>query len=115
MSRRHLSPHAVQAECIPQAILGQDMLVQAKAGTGKTAVFLLGILQQLEPVAGQVGAVIVAHTRELAHQINLDARKLAKYLLPEIKTLVIFGGCHAQTTPHGSVWGSVPLPPEPQT
>lgn len=44
----------VQHECIPQAILGMDVLCQAKSGMGKTAVFVLATLQQLEPVTGQV-------------------------------------------------------------
>lgn len=44
----------VQHECIPQAILGMDILCQAKSGMGKTAVFVLATLQQIEPVEGQV-------------------------------------------------------------
>ncbi|PNJ03572.1 DDX39B isoform 6, partial [Pongo abelii] len=47
-------PSEVQHECIPQAILGMDVLCQAKSGMGKTAVFVLATLQQLEPVTGQV-------------------------------------------------------------
>ena len=46
---------SVQHECIPQAILGMDILCQAKSGMGKTAVFVLATLQQIEPVNGQVG------------------------------------------------------------
>lgn len=45
---------AVQHECIPQAILGMDVICQAKSGMGKTAVFVISTLQQLEPVDGQV-------------------------------------------------------------
>lgn len=44
---------AVQHECIPQAILGMDVICQAKSGMGKTAVFVISSLQQLEPVDGQ--------------------------------------------------------------
>ena len=52
----HLYPFvSVQHECIPQAILGMDVICQAKSGMGKTAVFVLATLQQLEPVDGQVG------------------------------------------------------------
>lgn len=47
----------VQHECIPQAILGMDVICQAKSGMGKTAVFVLATLQQLEPVDGQVGNI----------------------------------------------------------
>jgi ATP-dependent RNA helicase UAP56/SUB2 len=47
-------PSEVQHESIPQAILGTDIVCQAKSGMGKTAVFVLATLQQLEPVDGQV-------------------------------------------------------------
>ncbi|XP_023616076.1 ATP-dependent RNA helicase DDX39A-like [Myotis lucifugus] len=47
-------PSEVQHQCIPQAILGMDVLCQAKSGMGKTAVFVLATLQQIEPVNGQV-------------------------------------------------------------
>ena len=43
---------SVQDECIPQAILGMDVICQAKSGMGKTAVFVIATLQQLEPVDG---------------------------------------------------------------
>lgn len=59
----------VQHECIPQAILGMDVICQAKSGMGKTAVFVLSTLQQIEPVAGQVAALVLCHTRELAYQV----------------------------------------------
>ena len=42
-------PSEVQHECIPHAILGMDIVGQAKSGMGKTAVFVLATLQQLEP------------------------------------------------------------------
>lgn len=61
----------MQHECIPQAILGMDVLCQAKSGMGKTAVFVLSTLQQIEPVAGQVAALVLCHTRELAYQVGL--------------------------------------------
>ncbi|KAL0709903.1 hypothetical protein Bca4012_016881 [Brassica carinata] len=59
----------VQHECIPQAILGMDVICQAKSGMGKTAVFVLSTLQQIEPTPGQVSALILCHTRELAYQV----------------------------------------------
>ncbi len=61
---------AVQHECIPQAILGMDVICQAKSGMGKTAVFVLSTLQQIEPVTGQVAALVLCHTRELAYQVD---------------------------------------------
>lgn len=64
---------SVQHECIPQAILGMDVICQAKSGMGKTAVFVLSTLQQIEPVAGQVAALVLCHTRELAYQVCLKS------------------------------------------
>lgn len=60
---------SVQHECIPQAILGMDVICQAKSGMGKTAVFVLSSLQQIDPVPGQVSALVLCHTRELAYQV----------------------------------------------
>jgi len=62
--------HAVQHECIPHAILGMDVLCQAKSGMGKTAVFVLAILQQLDVKPGEVSAIVLCHTRELAYQVG---------------------------------------------
>merc|ERR1712080_637971 len=65
-------PSQVQNECIPQAVLGMDVLCQAKSGMGKTAVFVLASLQQIEPTDGQVCAIVLCHTRELAFQISKE-------------------------------------------
>ncbi|GAQ84878.1 DEAD/DEAH box RNA helicase family protein [Klebsormidium nitens] len=84
-------PSEVQHECIPQAILGMDVLCQAKSGMGKTAVFVLATLQQIEPVAGQVGALILAPTRELGFQICHEYERFSTYL-PDVKVAVFYGG-----------------------
>uniref|UniRef100_A0A8C8F6E9 RNA helicase n=1 Tax=Oncorhynchus tshawytscha TaxID=74940 RepID=A0A8C8F6E9_ONCTS len=84
-------PSEVQHECIPQAILGMDVLCQAKSGMGKTAVFVLATLQQLEPVTGQVSVLVMCHTRELAFQISKEYERFSKYM-PTIKVAVFFGG-----------------------
>jgi len=89
-------PSEVQQECIPQAILGMDVLCQAKSGMGKTAVFVISTLQQIEPVAGQVGVIILCHTRELAYQIKNEYARFSKYL-PEVRTSVFYGGTSQKT------------------
>ncbi|KAJ9559260.1 hypothetical protein OSB04_013874 [Centaurea solstitialis] len=81
----------VQHECIPQAILGMDVICQAKSGMGKTAVFVLSTLQQIEPVAGQVAALVLCHTRELAYQICHEVERFSTYLT-DIKVAVFYGG-----------------------
>nr|XP_006821292.1 PREDICTED: spliceosome RNA helicase DDX39B isoform X2 [Saccoglossus kowalevskii] len=84
-------PSEVQHECIPQAILSMDVLCQAKSGMGKTAVFVLATLQQIEPVDGQVSVLVLCHTRELAFQIAKEYERFSKYM-PTIKVGVFFGG-----------------------
>ena len=51
-------PSEGQHECIPQAVLGMDIICQAKSGMGKTAVFVLATLHQLEPVDGEVSVLV---------------------------------------------------------
>jgi len=84
-------PSEVQHECIPQAILGTDILCQAKSGMGKTAVFVLACLQQLDAKEKCVRTMVICHTRELAYQIKHEFDRFAKYF-PDVKTGVIFGG-----------------------
>ena len=81
----------MQHECIPQAILGIDVLCQAKSGMGKTAVFVITVLQQLDPVPGEVGAVVMCHTRELAYQISHEFERFSTFL-GDVTTAVVFGG-----------------------
>jgi ATP-dependent RNA helicase UAP56/SUB2 len=95
--------------CIPQSILGTDVLCQAKSGLGKTAVFVLSTLQQLDPVDGEVSVVVLCHTRELAYQIKNEYARFSKYL-PSVRTAVFYGGTpitkdiellkNPETTPH---------------
>ena len=81
----------VQQECIPQAILGMDVLCQAKSGMGKTAVFVLATLQQVEVTPGEVSVLVLCHTRELAFQIRNEYQRFSKYM-PNVKTAVFYGG-----------------------
>ncbi|KAK8166359.1 ATP-dependent RNA helicase SUB2 [Phyllosticta citrichinensis] len=85
----------IQQVAIPQAIIGTDILCQAKSGLGKTAVFVLATLQQLEPVAGETAVLVLCHTRELAYQIKNEYARFSKYL-PDVKTAVFYGGTPMQ-------------------
>ena len=58
---------------------------------GKTAVFVLATLQQLEPVEGQVSVLVLCHTRELAFQISKEYERFAKYM-GSLRTANFFGG-----------------------
>ncbi|PQE05011.1 hypothetical protein CJF30_00004825 [Rutstroemia sp. NJR-2017a BBW] len=77
--------------CIPQAILGTDVLCQAKSGLGKTAVFVLTTLQQVEVVAGETSVLVMCHTRELAYQIRNEYQRFCHFM-PEVKIGVFYGG-----------------------
>jgi len=90
-------PSEVQQECIPQAVLGGDIICQAKSGMGKTAVFVLAVLQQLtvNPTEPHVDALVLCHTRELAYQICQEFLRFSKYL-PDVKVKVFFGGIPVQ-------------------
>merc|ERR1712190_305826 len=84
-------PSEVQHECIPQAILGTDVLCQAKSGMGKTAVFVLASLQQIDATEKAVKVLVICHTRELAYQIKHEFDRFAKSF-QDVKTMVVYGG-----------------------
>jgi len=86
-------PSEVQHECIPQAILGTDILCQAKSGMGKTAVFVLACLQQIDTAAekGSVKVLVICHTRELAYQIKHEFDRFAKHFTG-VNCGVVYGG-----------------------
>jgi len=67
------------------------VLCQAKSGLGKTAVFVLSTLQQLDPTPGEISTVVICHTRELAYQIRNEYVRFSKYM-PDVRTAVFYGG-----------------------
>lgn len=82
-------PTKIQAELVPLAMTGVDILGQAKTGTGKTAAFALPLLNMIEPGDSMI-SIILAPTRELAVQIKQDIEELAVYT--DIKVCAIYGG-----------------------
>lgn len=85
------APTPVQTQAIPPALSGKDLLACAQTGTGKTAGFLLPILQRLaQGERGRVRALVITPTRELAAQIGESALVYGKYL--RIRSAVVFGG-----------------------
>lgn len=86
---------SIQAETVPVALSGKDIIGKAQTGTGKTAAFLLGIITDLldypleeKPRLGEPRSLIVAPTRELALQIADDAKGLSKYTDLHVVSLV---------------------------
>ncbi len=92
----YTQPTPIQAQAIPPALRGRDVLGCAQTGTGKTAAFAIPILQNLHlheaagPINKGIKALIVTPTRELAIQINDSLSAYGKNL--RMKHQVIFGG-----------------------
>lgn len=84
-------PTPIQQQGIPEALKGRDLLACAATGSGKTAAFLLPIMEQIiERPRGTTRALVMAPTRELALQIVEDAKDLAKHT--SIEAAAVFGG-----------------------
>ena len=84
-------PTPIQQKAIPVILRGRDILGLAQTGTGKTAAFVLPILQRLgQGPRGRVRALIVAPTRELAEQIHQDIVNLGRAM--KIRSVTIYGG-----------------------
>jgi len=85
-------PTVIQEKAIPQIISSTDDLKAfAQTGTGKTAAFSLPILELLDDNSGNVQAIILSPTRELAVQIGNNIKDFCKYL-PNVKVTTVYGG-----------------------
>ena len=85
-------PTVIQEKAIPQIISSTDDLKAfAQTGTGKTAAFSLPILELLDQKNGNVQAIILSPTRELAVQIGNNIKDFCKYL-PDIRVTTVYGG-----------------------
>jgi translation initiation factor 4A len=73
-------PSMIQQKAIVPLIKGKDLIAQAQSGTGKTATFTIGVLQQLDYTQSGAQALILAPTRELAQQIQKVVTMLGDYL-----------------------------------
>jgi len=100
-------PTPIQAQAIPLALAGGDLMAGAQTGTGKTAAFALPLLQKLLPLANSstspakhpVRALILTPTRELAIQVEESVKAYAKHT--QLRSLVVYGGVDIKTqTPH---------------
>jgi ATP-dependent RNA helicase RhlE len=86
-----VAPRPIQTQTIPALLAGRDVLGLAETGTGKTAAFALPILERLRETPGRgIRALVVAPTRELATQIDVEIRALAKFT--NLRTVTIYGG-----------------------
>lgn len=86
----------VQEKVIPPILAGRDIIASAQTGTGKTAAFLLPMIHRLlsHQVDGQVGALIIVPTRELAIQISQHLEGLSYFT--NLSSIAIYGGNDGQ-------------------
>ncbi len=92
----YTDPTPVQRRAIPLVLTGQDVIAAAQTGTGKTAAFVLPILTRLLEGPRRLRALVLTPTRELAAQVETNARDYARFT--EVRVGVVYGG--------------VPLPPQ---
>jgi ATP-dependent RNA helicase RhlE len=87
----YLAPTPIQAQAIPPALQGRDVLGLAQTGTGKTAAFALPILQRLlQRPQRHLRALILAPTRELAEQIHVTIETLGQQT--RVRSMTLYGG-----------------------
>lgn len=84
------TPSPIQAAFIPKAVSGADCIGQARTGTGKTAAFVLPILERIDPASPLVQAIVLTPTRELSEQVAVECRRLS-YTRP-VQTVCCVGG-----------------------
>ncbi len=81
----------IQSQSLPLMLDNKDIIAQAKTGSGKTAAFGLALLNKLKVDIYAVQALVLCPTRELAEQVSVALRQLAR-LLPNVKVLNLSGG-----------------------
>jgi ATP-independent RNA helicase DbpA len=87
----YLEMTAIQAASLPAALLGKDIIAQAKTGSGKTAAFALTLLTNLNARRFAVQSLVLCPTRELADQVTTEIRRLAR-ADDNIKVVTLCGG-----------------------
>ena len=83
-------PSAIQMKAIVPFMTGRDIIAQSQSGTGKTATFVIGMLQQLDESSKKLQSIILVPTRELAKQITNVTKNLCKYTNYKVK--LVTGG-----------------------
>ncbi|MDZ4128526.1 MAG: DEAD/DEAH box helicase, partial [Hydrogenophaga sp.] len=91
-----ITPTPIQEAAVPAVLSGGDVLATAQTGSGKTAAYVLPLLQRLMVGTGhtprRVRALVLVPTRELAAQVGEVVRSLSQHLPGKTKTAVVFGG-----------------------
>ncbi len=87
----YTNPSPIQAECIPLIVAGEDVIGQAQTGTGKTAAFVIPIVERITEETRGVQYIIMCPTRELVIQVEQVVRQVTA-TKPFIRSVAIVGG-----------------------
>lgn len=87
-----LNPSPVQAKAIPVGLMGVDVIIQAKSGTGKTLVFSVISIESIDLLIRTPQVLILAPTREIAEQIHQVILSLTKDFEPPVYSMCAIGG-----------------------
>lgn len=87
----YLAMTPIQAASLPIALQGKDLIAQAQTGSGKTAAFALALLDRLNPRRFAIQSLVLCPTRELADQVTVELRRLAR-AEENIKVVTLCGG-----------------------
>jgi len=89
-------PSVIQSRAIKPMMTGRDIIAQAQSGTGKTATFVIGCLNQLDPTLQASQALLLSPTRELAQQTYRVVQELGRYM--KITSTICIGGTSTRDT-----------------
>lgn len=90
------TPTPIQQQAIPAILKGQDIIACAQTGTGKTAAFVLPLLDKiLQSIPGSISTLILVPTRELAVQIDQQIEAMSYYI--EVSSIAVYGGGTGQS------------------
>ena len=106
----YVAPTPIQERAIPVILRGQDLLARAQTGSGKTAAFVLPLLQQFALASfappRRVRSLVLVPTRELAAQVGDTFVQLGQHLSPPIKVATVFGGVSINPQMFDLRWGA---------
>ncbi len=106
----YLQPTPIQAQSIPLILNGKEVIAEAKTGTGKTAAFVLPVLQLLQArpdhESKTIRALILTPTRELAAQVNSAIKIYGRSLTKPVRTILIVGGMNIDVQLRGLMHGA---------
>jgi ATP-independent RNA helicase DbpA len=100
---REMTP--IQSASLPPALLGKDLIAQAKTGSGKTAAFTLALLANLNARRFAVQSLVLCPTRELADQVATEVRRLAR-AEDNVKVVTLSGGVPLRGQAASLEWGA---------